>query len=139
MRSISHLIKFFLLDQIRGLCPAKGWRSRAGQPPSPEPAGFSLPGWMQNLEERLTQHLGGCSEELETFGYVVREENASFTDGDPRATQLTCPTRWVAEGREGLDETSRVVFQLFASFMASLLQFVPNSRPGPGSHKSLPH
>ena len=66
-------------------------------------------------------------------------ENASFTDGDPRATQLTRPMRWVAEGREGLDETSRVgdslwFFQLFTTFMVSLLQVVPNSRPGPGSY-----
>lgn len=74
MRSTSHLIKFFLLDQIRGLCPAEGWRSRAGQPPSPEPAGFSLPDWRQKPEERLIQHPGGRSEELETFGYVARED-----------------------------------------------------------------
>lgn len=74
MRSTSRLIKFFLLDQMRGLCPAKGWRSGAGQMPSPEPAGFALPGWMQELEERLTQQLGGCSEELETLGYVARDD-----------------------------------------------------------------
>lgn len=73
MRSTSHLIKFFLLDQIR-LCPAKGWRSGGGQLPSPEPAGLSLPGWRQKPEERLTQNPGGCSEELETFGYVAGED-----------------------------------------------------------------
>lgn len=107
MRSTSHLIKFFLLDQIRRLCPAKGWRSRAGRPPSPEPAGFSLPGWRQKPEGCIQEDAQRSWRPLETWPGRTGE-NASFTDGDPRATQLTCPTRWVAEGREGLDETSRV-------------------------------
>lgn len=32
-----------------------------------------------------------------------------------------------------------MVFQLLTNFIVSLLQIVPNSRPGPGSHRSLPH
>jgi len=74
MRSTSHLIKFFLLDQIRGLCPVKGRRSRASQPPSPEPAGFSLPGQTQKPEEKLTQNPRGNSEELDTFSHVAMED-----------------------------------------------------------------